>query len=199
MKKYYCSITQQVPDRLRKLIYASSDAALKRDEATAFPITALIAGSTKKGEKIGIYAILPDHENSRANLEVLKAEIAELAKRVGFYYDLILINTPFSENQDDHLDLFGKLIDTAEEGDNIYADITYGTKPIPIIMLMSLTYTYRFRKDASVERLCYGQVDHNTGRGEIFDVTAMFYMNCALNAISESHDPKALLKTMIEM
>ena len=201
MKNFICTIPQQPKAKLEDIQYLNpcDNPVLGFDGTTKFPIFVLILNTAKKGEKIRITAVRPDYENCHINFETFVNDLEKLKERIGFECEIDVVDTHYSERIDDHLDLFGKLIDTVQDQDEIYADISYGTKPIPIIVLMMLTYAYRFR-GGIIENIIYGQVDHNPAqkRGWLYDVTALFYMNSTINTMNDSSDPKMFIKKMLD-
>lgn len=201
MKNFLCTISQQDPTRYEKIVYANpcDNPALECNAKINNPIFALIRNKAEKGEKIRITAIKPDYVNCNENYKTFVTDVEELKKEIGFEYEISLIDTPFSERIDDHLNLFEMLLDTFNDNDEIYADITFGSKPIPIIALMALTYAYRFRK-AFIENITYGQAVHDPKggtSGSMYDVSALFYMNSTLNVINDSSDPKEFIKSIL--
>ena len=64
---------------------------------------------------------------------------------------------------------------------------------------MTLTYAYRFKENASVENIVYGQLNHDTNISGLYDVSALFYMNSTINTMSETSDPEKFIKAMLEL
>ncbi|MGN0600783.1 MAG: TM1812 family CRISPR-associated protein [Oscillospiraceae bacterium] len=201
MKNFICTIPQQPSQSLKKTKYANpcENPALECPEAVSFPILVLIRNTVKQGEKIRITAVKPEHKNCDSNAETFVNELEALKNEIGIEYTLDMVSTPFSETIDTHLDLFGKLIDYVHDDDMIYADITFGTKPIPMLILMTLTYAYKFKKNASVENIVYGQYNHDTDVSSLYDVSALFYMNSTINTMDETSDPEKFIKAMLEL
>lgn len=201
MKKYYLTISQQPKGDLKESLYSNpgGNPALECRTSTHFPIIPVIANTADKNEKIRIYAVCPQHENTKINLDILRSELEKTKEEIGFEYELTIVDTPFSEMIGDHLALFGKLIETAENDDMIYADITFGTKPIPMILMMFMTYAYRFKENITIEKIVYGQFDHNTKTASVYDVSALFYMNMTINNMDNVTDPIKFINLMLEM
>lgn len=200
MKNFLCTIPQQPEKSLKKTKYANpcGNPVLECTEEVSFPVLVLIKNAVANGEKIRITTVKQEHENCNVNEKTFAAELKALKKEIGFEYELETISTPFSETIDDHLALFGKLIDTVKDDDELYADITYGTKPIPMVFLMMLTYAYRFR-NTFIENIIYGQFDHDTNISSLYDVTALFYMNSTINTMNDSSDPKKFIKAILDL
>lgn len=202
MKKYYTTISQQPKEMLRLTAYENpgQNPVLECSTPTHFPIIPLIRNTAKKGEQIKIVAVKPAYATTDYCLSVLKNELEAIKAEIEFEYgEIELIDTPISEIIDNHLDLFGKLIKTADDGDRIYADITYGTKPIPMILMMYMNYAYKFFQDISIENVIYGAMDHSSKKSYIYDVSALFYMNSTINSMKNVADPEGFIRTIIDM
>lgn len=204
MKNFFCTIPQQPPEKLKKTVYANpcGNPALEYSEPISFPVLAIIGSTVQQGETIRITAIKPETENCDRNAVTFSEELDALKEKKGFEYTIDIVPTPLSETIEDHQDLFGKLMDYVSDDEAVYTDITYGTKPIPIIMLMVLTYAYRFKKNLSVESIIYGLMDHDPkakAGGKLYDVSALFYMNSTINSINTSKDPKEFIKNILAL
>ncbi len=199
MKKYYTTIPQQpVPDGLRLTEYKNPGCSpLLNYGKTRFPIVAVIANSAKKGDAVRVYGIKPEHENTSHWEAELKAELDGLKENIGFSYEFIVLETAMSETVENHLALFKKLIDTADDNDHIYADITFGTKPIPIVMLMFMNYTYKYRDNAEIESIVYGQFNNATKEAALYDVSALFYMNATVDRLDNASDPVKVIEMLL--
>jgi len=201
MKKYYLTISQQpVPDGLRLTSYQNpGDSPILSYGETRFPIVPVIFNTVKPGEDIRIFAVKPENPNTDHWYAELKKELDALKEKKQFTYEMKPIDTPDSELVGDHLRLFGKLTDTAEDDDVIYADITYGTKPLPMIMLMFTNFAYRYKQNVDIEAIVYGAFNHNTKTSSLYDVSALFYMNSTVNQLGTVSDPKKVLDMLLAL
>lgn len=199
MKNFICTMPYQDP---KEPVYSNpcANPVLNCSEKIKYPILILIQNTVKNGEKIRITAVNPDYQKCHENYGYFLEDLEKLKSRIGFEYEINTVETPYSERIEDHLDLFGKMIDTIHDDEELYADISYGSKPIPIILLMVLTYAYRFR-NGFIENIIYGLLDHNSSSksGRLYDVTALFYMNSTINTMSDSSDPKKFIKAILEL
>lgn len=119
---------------------------------------------------------------------------------IGINYTISAVTIKLDERIECHLNTFTKIIERIKEGDTIYADITFGTKPIPIIQIMALNYALRVMKDVKVECLCYGGVNFSNGAMSIYDVTSLLYMDEFVNGISKTNtiNPVEVIKELIK-
>ena len=202
MKKYYTTISQQ-PETSLKLIHYQNPGqspVLEYGE-THFPIIPLIANTAESGETVKIIAVKPAYATTDYCLKVFQEELKTVSEKIGFSYELEIIDTPQSEVIGNHLALFSSLVDSTADGDRLYADITFGTKPIPMTMLMFMNFAYRCRKDTEIEHIVYGAVNHEEKSASLYEVTALFYMNSVVNQFDSKQisDPAAVIRKLIDM
>ncbi|GHU52406.1 hypothetical protein AGMMS49975_08110 [Clostridia bacterium] len=191
-------------DLLKQLIYTPSGNSRLEYGETRFPIIPLINGYTENGDKVRVIAILTDGENYKHNYEkyfITEIDAIVETKNLDFA-GIEAIQVSANEDIDAQLALFGKIIDKISDGEDIYACITYGTKPTPIVETMALNYAYRLKKDVSIGCIVYGQFPHKgEPRGKIYDTTALFFMDSIVNKLAEMKvpNPKAAIKLMLEV
>lgn len=196
-KRFITVISLQNPDSLVKSIYEAVDnERLDYKKETAFPVIPLIAGYTEKGDEIEVVAICHDYPNSEINYEAFEEELSQLCTERKIKYSLNKLSVPYDNQISTQLKTFYKLAEKIEDGDEINACLTYGTKPLSIIELMTLNYAYRAKKNCSYGALVYGEKDHASGRTRIYDVTRLFIVD---EIIQKSSGNPALLKLLDRM
>ncbi|MDR1639701.1 MAG: hypothetical protein LBC41_00500 [Clostridiales bacterium] len=195
-KTFICTIPFQGKDRngddgLKPITYEPSGNTRLAYGVTRFPIIPVINGYAEKGDKIRVIAILTDGPNYKYNYETYFApEVTALANSNGYEFDGIeVVETSSSEDISSQLSLFANLLDRIKDGEDLYACITYGTKPTPIVQSMALSYAYRLKKDTSVGCVVYGLFRHNSPTGTLYDTTALFYMDSIVNKLAEMKAP----------
>lgn len=201
MKKFIMTSPYQPKGGLEKGNYKAADnQLLAYDEPTSFPIIAAINGYAEAEEEIEVITIISDYDNAKANYELFKEELAELSQKKGFSYTLKEVYIPYNNAIDTELELFGKLIDCTADDDTLYACITYGAKPFPLIQIMALNYAYRIRKNVSIGCIVYGAKDHNTGRMEIYDITSLLYIDETVRLLAEQKvaNPMEMIKNLLK-
>lgn len=203
MKRFITVIPIQEPEKLKKGIYEPvGDAPLiQKTREVRFPIFIPMENSVTDGERISVIAVMTDHDRVRTNYDTFKRELAELAEEKCFTYDITEIYTPYAEDTSTHLKLFEELIGTFNDGEELHTCVTYGTKPVPMILMMALTYAYRLCKECIIESIVYGQMNHETKKMQLFDVSSLFYMNSAVNDLADVNaaDPLGFIKGMLEL
>ena len=209
MKKFIMTSPYQPKADLEKKIrglekgkyIAADNQLLAYDTPTCFPIITAINGYVDEGEEIELITIVSDYENAEYNYGLLKEEIESLSKKKGFKYTLKEVRVPYNNEIDTELGLFEKLIDCTADDDTLYACITYGSKPFPLIQIMALNYAYRIRKNVSIGCIVYGAKDHNeSGKMKVYDITSLLYIDEAVRLMAEQkiENPTELIKNLLK-
>lgn len=174
---------------------------LQYDVPACFPLLPLINAYVVLGDCFEVFILTAQYENCYRNFDYLKAEIETISRQIGASCIVTMIEIPFDETITTHLDTFRKLIEQAEPRDIFYADITYGTKPTPMIEIMALNYAYRVCDNVSVECVVYGEKDFQSGKKRIFDVTSLFFMDQIVNELAKSRnkDPLKAIKGLLQI
>ena len=205
MKKFLTYISMQPEKALLKVNYSSVDNEELDDELEVFfPISKLIKTYAEKEEAIQVICLIEDgNENAKRNMSVLDKEIQAISREEGFSYDIKTIIIPNDETSKTHLNSFMHIIEEIDDGDELYACATYGTKPIPIIEFMALNFAYRIKDDVSIKHVVYGKINRDTdgqiSSGVIYDITSLFFMTQIINKLAEQgiNASEDVLKKMI--
>ena len=203
MKRFVTIIPLLNPGNLHDINYDSFDGEkiLTSKIETRFPILIPIDALVQKGEEIAITAVCVERKYVQKNLDDFRTALSELAAAKGFLVpeeNFTVINMADSEDEATHMKLFKDMSRHLVEhnDEEISTDMTYGTKPMPMIILMALTYAHKFGFDSSVEAIIYGSYDVHSGKNMVYDVTSLFYMNSAVNNMANLNvsDPMKLLE-----
>jgi hypothetical protein len=197
-------------DQLEAVIYEPvGNSKLKYGNETRFPIVPVINGYANEGDTIRVLAILADGKKSNArNIQhnystYFVPEIDNIVQTKKLIFNGIEeIHTPDNEDIDTQLMLFSDIADKINPGEDIYACISYGTKPMPIVLSMALNYAYKLKKDVSVSCTVYGRfphIDEEPKTSYIYDTTSLFYMDSIVNKLAEmkASDPVSAIKLML--
>jgi len=170
--------------------YAVNNRKLQYDVPTCFPLLPLIHGYVESGDAVEVFVLtMENHEIAAENYQTIKRETIGLCGEMGASCAVNRISIPFDETVESHLDTFKTLIGKISDGDTVLADITYGTKCLPIIILMALNYGYRVCKDCTIECFVYGSLDFRDGHPcgkRIYDITSLFLMDQIVNELAKS-------------
>ena len=187
--------------------------SIEYDGEVAFPVNAVLAKTMQKGEKIKIVLLSKkDIEgNSKKNEVKFKEELNEINRNIGADIEYVSpIETPFTETRDVHETLLRDMVATLEENAEIVGDVTYGPKPLPIIMFAVMNFAEKFFK-AKIKNIVYGKVDFvddGSGTGKtkpinpvLYDLTSLYYLNNVTNSMEykSSEDAVKALDTLLDL
>ena len=162
---------------------------LRFDKSTRFPLMAVINAYAEPNEEIRVITVTPDTDSARIHEQQLRDELASLQEEKGFICRGVeAIPITYAGDVDTQLELFRKLLPYFEEGDTLYACLTYGTKPMPIAELMAIEYAYRVVEDVAIGCLVYGELDHSAGEPapmRIFDITSLIRLDEIVRMLAE--------------
>lgn len=184
---------------------AVNNGRLQYDEPSCYPVLALISGYIKQGEEVEIYVLTTEeHDQCSKNYYEQEQLIHALCHKIGASCTVSRIPVPFNESPTTHLRTFKALLDRIGDGDIVYADMTYGSKCLAIVLMMSLNYAYQSCKNCTVECFIYGSKDfrQNAEKGKrIFDVTALFLMDQIVNELAKSgnKNPKRAIEAILDI
>lgn len=191
-------ISQYIPQDNERLLYK---------QGTRFPIIPVINGYTEPGETIRVIAFCQDFPDCHRNLNYLQQELEDLFERKellsgnsdGALFQKIIVADSASVHT--QIDIFQKLIDVIDDGDDIHACLTYGNKPVPMAELMALRYVRLLKKDTYVSCIAYGDYGWGGAPCRIYDETALVHLDDVIRVLSQSGSPNPgeMLKQIIGM
>lgn len=189
MKKFISYVPMQVGNNLLKGRYiATGNSRLCVDKEVTFPVECMIDGYAEPGETIMLIALLESgNADCRANLERMKKVVSESLTRKGASLAVKTVEISPEETAKSHLNTFKNLISLLENGDELYACVTFGTKPTPILEMMALNFAYKNLENVTIGCIAYGKVNrvHNQPVSYyIYDITALFFMNNIVDTLS---------------
>jgi len=203
-KTFICTIPFQEEGKLNPVLYpAHGNKRLEYGKLIQFPIIPVINGYAEKIDKIRIIAILTDGPNFMHNYEkYFKPTITEFVAEKGYDFEGIeLINSEDSEDIETHLKLFADIIAKINDNEELYACITFGTKPTPIVQQMALNYAYKLKSNISIGCMAYGRYTFNdtSGQNGIYDQTALFFMNSIVQRLADTKakNPEKAIRAML--
>lgn len=202
MKQFITCVPLQPRDALNLCQYEAVDNQKLVYGPTRFPIVPVLNGYTRPGESVRVVALISDYQNARDNAQTLQQEVAALCEKKGLDCPGVEpILMPYDDKLSTHLDAFQQLIGHIEDGDQLYACMTYGSKLSPVVELMALRYARRLCRNVEIGCVVYGKMDHRAGRGWLYDTTALVLLDDVMNALSGAgvRDPRAALRAMMEL
>lgn len=197
MKKFYTMVAQQ---NIERSYYGDEQGKLypKCQKQVHMPLIVTLINEVKENENFTVLA-MDSFQNpaSQHNYELLKEELEE---HFPGRYTLEHINAPVEINMEGQIALFKKLYRTFEADDEVYFDITFGYKLIPMTILVACNYAKKFVDGMRVRKLMYAVYDFTkkedpTYVHRILDVTSIFYLNDFIDKLAQfdTQDPTVLI------
>lgn len=208
MKKFITAISMQVTGQLGKYRYqAVGNGRLDMEEPTSFPIVTAINGYVEPGEQCQVIAVVVDTETGRANLAVLEEELKALAQRKSIPMpQVVTIAIPEDEAVAVHAETFRRIAILLDHDDELFACLTFGTKPLSEAIRMAVQYGYRVRRNASITCVVYGQIirqgpDRSQWYGLVHDETALLRLDEIVRLLAERkvEHPDEILDTLLAL
>ena len=209
MKKFITAVPLQVKGQLGSYLYrAVGNSRLQMEEKVSFPILTAVNGYLQPGEAFQVIALTADTEDGQRNLAQLKAQLDELCGRRGFAQPQIAeIRLTEGDAVAAHVDTFQKLIDKVEDDDELFACMTYGTKPLSQAIMMAVQYAYRIKNNTSISCIVYGSIDRSQSRnpeewiGYVYDETALVQLDEVVRILAarKVSNPQEIIRQILTL
>ena len=132
-------------------------------------------------------------------VEIFKKELKSINAKIGAKVEYELITTEFVESRKKHEMRLSSMLSKIEKKSELYADITFGQKTLPMLLMCAFHFAERFF-EADIKKIVYGKVDfikHNDGitypeNPELYDVTSLYYLNNLIASMQASSGENAL-------
>ena len=164
-----------------------------------FPINAILGEILKKEDTLKIIFLVTKtgKDYSDKNIELYKEELKEINKDIHVEYETI--ESSYQETIENNEIRIQQILSKIDENQSIYADITYGQKSIPILLICALTFAEKFY-NCDIKQMIYGKVEYNKGEDgkihldnpQIYDVTHLYYLNSMIASMEAPSGKDAL-------
>ena len=208
IKTFITVISENKPEDLKPTRYiAPEDEKIFYDNEIKFPILAAINAYAENNDEIKIIAIINEENlNTVENynnsfvpaLEELKAEKNLIGLDTS---KIIKVTAKSDQGINANLQLVEDLLAVIGDNEILHACITFGTKPLPIIIFMALNYIYKVKNNTDIETIVYGtRYSGDRSKFSIYDVTSLFYTNEMFMNLANAGvvDPVGKVKAMRE-
>jgi hypothetical protein len=162
-----------------------------------FPINTVLAKTLKKGEKGTVVFLATSggsDNHSAENIEKFQAELDAINKEIGADLSYETIEVPFEPQKEVFEQLISSLVSKFGQKSQIIADITFGMKPLPMILFCALNFAEKFYS-ATVQNIVYGKVEFSGGKTlnpMIYDLTPLYYLNKLIGSMECKSAPAAV-------
>lgn len=210
MKKVFlCQVPMQKPESA--YYEAVDNRNLSFDEAFAYPLLLLLKAYAGSDDEVRIVLTHNGSDNDLEQIENLREEIVDLQSTLKFKGDLhsnsdfIALCVDYRHGIRYQMDLFLAILPAIKGAEEIYADISFGTKPTPIIVAKLLDYVRKTRA-TKLGHITYANIDFSaqvledgTRRGYIYDVTPLYALSAQIDliALTRMKDPDSYLEKLL--
>lgn len=174
------------------------------------PISYLMDANLEAGDDVLVLTGVTDTDVPRENYEHhLKPELQRILEAHQVHYQIQEVKEPDIDTEREIQDsltfseFFRAIADCLQDGDRIYADMTYGMKCYTLGMFIAMAYAAKAGVDVDVERMIYAQFykgeKETPATSDIIDITSLFYINTMVSnaASGQKKSMDNFLKLMI--
>ena len=201
IKTFVTVVSMLAEQDLLRLNYRPEGFELKKNRETSFPIIPVIASTVKENEEVRIIAIRPENEDASDNFETFLEELDEIGIPADCVQEISVIE---KQTLDIGITLLMKVLQEIPADSLVYADITFGTKPVSAMLLYAMNFIEKL-KDAEVEGIYYGEIPRHQGRpiydrATIYELTAFKYLAGIIDELNqlEVKNPLDALQRLID-
>lgn len=201
IRTFVTTISMQGKGDLKKVVYEPAGFELKNNMETSFPIIPIIASKMDNKEDVKIIAIRTENADTRDNFEKFNEELEQFG-----FEKMQIKEISVEENQSKVLGMkmMMTILQEIPEDSLVYADITFGTKPMAALTLYAMNYIEKI-KDAEVEGIYYGELPREDkevkGNTKIYELTAYKYLSDVLEQLKnlKLNDPLAAMQRLLDI
>lgn len=202
MKKTFIStISLQGKNDLKQVYYEPIGFSLETNKLTNFPIIPIIASNIVRGDDIQIIVIRIKNSDVQDNYAIFLKELNELGISEDQIETILL--------EEDQRNIFGinmlmELLQLIAEDSLIYADITFGTKPMSALTLYAMNMIEKL-KDTEVKGIYYGELPRRNselkGNAKIYELTAYKYLSDMVEQLNnlQINDSLGAVKRLLDI
>ena len=211
MKKFFTNVPLQKEGQLQRCLYETrGNSKLAMAEKTSFPIIQAINGYVEPDEDFRVIAVVRDNEDEERNYKYLQKELQELCDRKGLKFPesgVERVRGPEDQRVASNVATFQSLLEYVDDEDELFACVTFGTKPMSMALLMAVRYAYRLKKNTTVSCVVYGEVDRHDSKNPndwdcyIYDETALVQLDEVTRMLADRgvKNPEAVISSILDL
>ena len=191
-------VTLMMADKMEKRHFpVENDSLTEYSGETYYAINSVLSNSIEKGDNIKV-VLLETNAGAQAGKKNAQLFIDELnsfnTARANISYEII--TSEFINDKAKYKELYKKLVSNFSEGAELYADITFGIKTLPILILNAMQFGQKFF-DCTIGNVIYLKTEFKDGvivDGSqcIFDLTPLYMLSTFTNNIECSSGERAV-------
>lgn len=191
-------VTLMMADDMHKRHYSVDDNSLiEYSGETYYAINSVLSQTLKKDDEVKVVLIetLAGDKAGKKNAQLFMDELNELNK-CGAQISYNIIPSEFVETKAKYKELYKKLVSNLKQDAELYADITFGVKTLPILILNAMQFGEKFF-DCSIGNVIYLKTEFKDGKiveGSqcIYDITSLYMLSTFTNTIECSSGERAI-------
>ena len=191
-------VTLMMADDMHKRHYpVDGNSFIEYSGEVYYAINAVFAKTLKKDDELKVVLIetkAGDNAGSK-NAQLFMNELNEL-NSCGASITYEVIPSSFVEDKDGFKELYKKLLKPLEKEAELYADVTFGPKSLPLLIFAAMQFGEKFF-DCTIGNVIYLKTEFKNGRVDessqiICDYTPLYMLNSFTNTIECSSGEKAI-------
>jgi cobalamin biosynthesis Co2+ chelatase CbiK len=187
------------PGEIAEVVYpVDGNKALEYHKPVRYAINGILHNVLQKGEAVQFIFVMTTGENSccKENREIFIREFERINAEKGLLPSYADVEIPFQAVKQTYNKLITDLAEKVPENAEIYADMTFGSKPEVLSLFCALIFVENFR-NAVIQYIVYGKAEFNKKTRAlenpvIFDLTSLYYLFKVLGTM-QSPDAGAAL------
>nr|WP_318707330.1 TM1812 family CRISPR-associated protein [uncultured Treponema sp.] len=191
-------VTLMMADKMEKRHFpVENDSLTEYSGETYYAINSVLSNSIEKGDNIKV-VLLETNAGAQAGKKNAQLFIDELNSfnTAGANISYEIITSEFINDKAKYKELYKKLVSNFSEGAELYADITFGIKTLPILILNAMQFGEKFF-DCTIGNVIYLKTEFKDGvivDGSqcIFDLTSLYMLSTFTNNIECSSGERAI-------
>lgn len=191
-------VTLMMADKMEKRHFpVENDSLTEYSGETYYAINSVLSNSIEKGDNIKV-VLLETNAGAQAGKKNAQLFIDELNSfnTAGANISYEIITSEFINDKAKYKELYKKLVSNFSEGAELYADITFGVKTLPILILNAMQFGEKFF-DCTIGNVIYLKTEFKDGvivDGSqcIFDLTPLYMLSTFTNNIECSSGERAI-------
>lgn len=149
------------------------------EKEVVFPISQIIEGLIEEHSEVEVILVRSTSEKRETEhlVDEAKEEISEVLSAKDVNVSFKTIDAPYSSERNKLSSLYRGLCESISAETNIYVDLTYGPKYMPLVLFCALNYAEKYL-ECNIKRIVYGLFDSVKGNvGVIGDFTPLYLLN----------------------
>lgn len=191
-------VTLMMADKMEKRHFpVENDSLTEYPGETYYAINSVLSNSIEKGDNIKV-VLLETNAGAQAGKKNAQLFIDEMNSfnTAGANISYEIITSEFINDKAKYKELYKKLVNNFTEGAELYADITFGIKTLPILILNAMQFGEKFF-DCTIGNVIYLKTEFKDGvivDGSqcIFDLTPLYMLSTFTNNIECSSGERAI-------